>query len=404
MATFNDKFIRDLEVPAKGRKVAFDDHRDSPIGFGVRVSPKGKRVFILRYTADGKDRLMSIGEHPIWTLTAARKKAQEFKREIDGGTDLLQQRRIKRAELTLADVIEQYCGQYADKLKSGPAVRGALERHAVPVLGDKKITEVRRREIIDLLEPLSDGKQRMAGLVLGYIKRVFTWAEDREIIESNPVATLTANKIGQGLTASARTRVLLDREIMALWSEQPEGMSRAVWLALRFVLLTGQRPGEVLQARHSDVHGHTWTIPADHRGKTGDDHDVPLTETALEIIEQAGGEHYLFERYRGQALEVNALSKAVQRCATALQADAANRWRPHDLRRTMRTGLAASGVSETVAELAVGHVRKGIAAVYDQHKYSIEKRNALEAWERRLLAIAERREPDSSNVVPMVSA
>jgi hypothetical protein len=65
----------------------------------------------------------------------------------------------------------------------------------------------------------------------------------------------------------------------------------------------------------------------------------------------------------------------------------------------MRTGLAAAGVDDLVAETTIGHTRQGIAAVYDQHKYDREKRQALETWERRLLRIVEGNEAD--NVVEL---
>ena len=79
------------------------------------------------------------------------------------------------------------------------------------------------------------------------------------------------------------------------------------------------------------------------------------------------------------------------------------KWRPHDLRRTVRTGLAAAGVTETVAELTIGHTRKGIAAVYDLHRYDREKRSALEAWERRLLHLVSGAGP-GDNVVALDKA
>ena len=75
-----------------------------------------------------------------------------------------------------------------------------------------------------------------------------------------------------------------------------------------------------------------------------------------------------------------------------------DRWTPHDLRRTCRTGLSATGTPDHVAELVIGHGRQGITRVYDLHRYDREKRAALEAWVRRLLRIAEGREPED-NVV-----
>ena len=400
MAAFSDKFIRAIEPPAKGRKLDFDDHQSAPTGFGIRVSPKGKRTFVLRYcSADGKDRLMTIGEHPTWSLAAARSRASELKREIDGGVDILEQRRVKRAEQTVANVVERWCQSHVDKLKSGKAVRGTLERHLIPALGNTKITEVRRRDVIEVLEKIADSKPRQAALLLTYCKQLFEWAEDREIVELNPIASLKAQRVSRAMSPKSRARVLTEDEIVRFWNaETPEGMHTATLLAMRFILVTGQRPGEVLNARHSDIKGNLWTIPAANRGKTEDDHAVPLTDTALALIEQADGDEFLFERYRGQSISVSALSKALHRKGHEIGNESNDRWKPHDLRRTMRTGLAAAGVSETIAETTIGHVRQGIAAVYDQHRYTAEKQAALESWERRLLRIAGV-QSESDNVV-----
>jgi len=407
MAALSDKLVNEIEAPAKGRKMIFDDHKDAPKGFGLRVTVKRKRAFVLRYNSQGKDRLMTIGEYPTWTLAAARKKAGELRREIDGGTDILEKRREQRAELTVAEVIEKFCKAHADKLASGPAIRGALAKHLKPALGEKRITDVRRRDVIAVVEALAQEKGRQAALLLTYTKQMFAWCEDREIIEANPVATLKAQKVAKELSPKSRARILTDDEIRGLWDckAAPEGMHAATLLVLQFILVTGQRPGEVCAARLSEIQGRVWTIPAEHRGKTDDDHSVPLTDSALALIQRAAGDEYLFERYKGRPIDVNALSKAVRRCGDALGngGDKSTRWRPHDLRRTMRTGLAAAGVSETVAETTIGHVRKGIAGVYDRHRYDAEKRAALEAWERRLLAIASGESADNPKVVAIRS-
>ncbi len=87
----------------------------------------------------------------------------------------------------------------------------------------------------------------------------------------------------------------------------------------------------------------------------------------------------------------SALWRAVQRHDAALgvkDTDQRGAWTPHDLRRTMRTGLSACRVAPHVAELAIGHTKKGIIAVYDQHGFEPEVQAAFEAWERRLLVLA----------------
>jgi integrase len=74
----------------------------------------------------------------------------------------------------------------------------------------------------------------------------------------------------------------------------------------------------------------------------------------------------------------------------------------HDVRRTLRTRLSALRIPDHIAELVIGHGRKGIARIYDQHRFEEEKRDALEQWAARLRSIVEPQTPD--NVVELERA
>jgi integrase len=415
MPTLSEDFIKKVDPPEKGRRLVFDDHKDAPRGFGLRVTAAGAKAFVLRYRSkEGKDRLLTIGEWGTWTLAAARKEASNQRQAVDRGTDILESRREARAALTVADVVDRYCRARVDNLASGESVRALLQNHLASALGKKKISSIGRRDVIAVIEELAAKRPRQAGKLLTYVKLLFAYAEDREIIDGNPVATLKATKIGARLTSRSRARVLDSDEIRALWaSAEGCGIHRLTGLALKLILITGQRPGEVVGMHRDEVSGAIWTIPAERRRKTDSAHTVPLTSTALALLDAAKAEverlsrrkkrtgGFVFEARPGGPLTVHGLDRAVKRYAEALgnrDTETWGHWRPHDLRRTARTGMAAAGVGETVAELTIGHTRKGIAAVYDLHRYDREKRAALEAWERQLLGFAE------SNVVPITGA
>lgn len=394
-----DKAVRCTEPPQSGRLSISDEHRDAPRGFGLRVYSSGTRVFVLRYKANGKDRLLTLGEYPTWTLTAARRKANDYRREIDAGNDILQQQAERRAELTLGAAAEIFL-RTKSRLRSHQDIDALLHRYVMPEFGDRKITDMRRRHVISLVENITNHAPRQAALVLTYLKQIFEWAEDREIIEANPVATLRPGKVSPALSPRRRGRVLSEGEIHAFWKQvETCGMHRLTALALKFVLVTGQRPGEVAGIRSNEVKGETWTIPAERRGKTETDHVVPLTGTALALLDSANTEtsrlsqrnartgEFVFEARPGNPITSAAMARAAKRHAYTMgnqEDETWGTWTPHDLRRTMRTGLAANGIEEVVAEATIGHTRKGIAAVYDVHGYVREKQAALQAWETRL--------------------
>ncbi len=397
-------YLSELQPPDRGKRIIFDQHPEAPRGFGVKVTAAGTKVFLLRYFADGKDRLMVIGEHPTWSLAAARLEAASHRKRIDTGTDILEARREERQEPTVADAVKRYCEGPAAGLKSHGQITATLQAYFVEPLGTRKLSTIRRRDIIVLVEALATKHGRTAALLLIYIKQLFAWAEDRELIEVSPIASLKPAKVSKALVPRARGRVLDPDEIRSFWSAADAcGMFALTALALKLVLVTGQRPGEVSGMRWEEIQGTTWTIPASRRGKTDTAHSVPLTATALGILEQARVELQrlgkrrptqpsgcVFEARPGAPITTAALARAVTRFAAALgnkDVDTWGNWSTHDLRRTCRTGLAAAGVNDVVAEAVIGHGRKGIAAVYDHYAYADEKRSALEVWERRLLAI-----------------
>ena len=108
----------------------------------------------------------------------------------------------------------------------------------------------------------------------------------------------------------------------------------------------------------------------------------------------------MFAAVPGKAITNSALARAVERSHVVLGAKVVEpwgRWTPHDLRRTMRTGLSACRIRPDIAELTIGHTKRGIVAVYDRHGFEDERKMALEAWERRLLNIVTGVEPNATN-------
>ncbi|MGG7644490.1 tyrosine-type recombinase/integrase [Rhodovulum sp. YNF3179] len=417
--------IAKAEPPAKGQRLIFDQHRDAPRGFALRITAAGGKAFILRYRIDGRERRKTIGQWPTWGLEAAREEARKLLVEIDRGRDPLEEARRRKAELLVKDLAAEWLEKHASGLASEGDIRAYVNNDIIPALGHKKITDVRRRDIIELVEGKAEAAPRGAAVLLIYARRLFEYAANRDLIPANPAAGLKPSAITvkgrrNPLVPKVRSRVLDHSEIRNFWRHvEASGMRKLTALTLKMVLLTGQRPGEVAGMLEEEIDGRWWTIPAARRGKTGDAHTVYLTDTALEVLSAARAERdrlarrrtdpprqFIFEAVAGSAVTANALARAVRRARAALKAKMDPQWgawTPHDLRRTMRTGLSACRVRPDIAELAIGHVKRGIVATYDLHGFESERRAALEAWESRLLRIISGQDPDAQgdNVVQL---
>lgn len=415
----NGGTIAKAAPPAKGQRFIFDDHRDAPRGFGMRITAAGGRAFVLKYAFDGRQRRKTIGAWPTWTLAAARDEAAKLRRRIDEGIDPLQAERQRAADPTVEQAVDLYLEQRIEKLKSAKAIRRYLKEDLCEAVGALKLRDVRRRDIIDAVEDKAAETPTAARHLLAYTKTLFDWCVDREYIELSPAASIRPKSIAPGgrkntLATVRRRRVLDHDEIPAFWVNVDDCVRKQTALALKLILVTGQRPGEVAGMDRDEIHGRVWTIPAARRLKTETDHAVPLTDLAEDLIAQAQTEldrlakrrgfepsGFIFETKPGQALSVPSLGQAVRRHADALKnADKATwgHWHPHDLRRTARTEIAACGFPAEVAERVIGHVAPGMVDVYDQHRYEAEKREALEAWERRLTTIVQSVPPESKVV------
>ena len=405
--TLTDRFIKTIQPPEKGKRIYWDDHRDSPKGFGLRVMASGTMAFVLRYRAmTGKERIQTIGEYPMpWSLKAARIEGGKIRAKVDAGADPLQQRREERAEPTVADLVEPFVKVRLADLASGEEIRRYLERDLLPVMGKRKIKSIKRKDIIALVEAKMLEAPRAAALLLNYLKMFFCYAEDRELIELSPATGIKPARISKKLKTIERGRTLDNDEIRDFWINADTcGMHRLTVIALKLILLTGQRPGEVVGMRWDEIdrEGRLWNIPAARR-KTQVAHSIHLTETAGELLEQARAEvdrlskrrrwepsGFVFEQREGKPATTAGLSRALYRYADKLGIKDHpdwGRWHPHDLRRTCRTRLSEIGIGQEVAEKVIGHKQEGVVAVYNQHRYALEIRAALEAWERRLLGI-----------------
>jgi integrase len=197
----------------------------------------------------------------------------------------------------------------------------------------------------------------------------------------------------QTTKAQARTRVLDDAEIRAVWrAAESAGTFGA---SIRFALLTAQRRQKIVTMKWSDLAGNVWTIPTAPREK-GHIGSVALPPLAMSIVNaqpHLGNNPYVFAG-RGNGYFDN-LSKPKLRLDAQLKGIAP--WIIHDLRRSSRSLLSRAGVPSEHAEKVMGHVVAGVEGTYNRHRYTDEKSVALGKLAMLVAGIINPRD----NVLPM---
>jgi integrase len=363
-------------------------------GLALRVRSKGQKAWFYRYRFDGRPRKMQIGLFPDLSLKDARielaKVREELAAGIDPGMARSEAKQKRSAEPTFKELLDEFWEIELRHKKSGAATKAVIEKDCLKPWGWKKIRDVKRRDIVVLLDRVRKRAPILSNRLLGYLGRLFNFAAERGVIADSPCTRIRKP------TEQPRSRVLTDDEIKLLWAvleleNKKVDIYHVSKLALKMILLTGQRPGEVTGMRFDEIDDDDfWNIPADRR-KSGDPNRVPLNEMALDVVEQAktysGSSKFVFQssHKKKKPIQRHALSRAIARHWEEVGFEV--KWTPHDLRRTLRTRLAEIGVSDIVAERLLGHKLQGMLAVYSQHGYDEEKRQALSRWERRLKEI-----------------
>jgi integrase len=211
----------------------------------------------------------------------------------------------------------------------------------------------------------------------------YSWAMREGLCEANPV--IATNDPAKGL--KPRDRVLSDAEIALIWRVcEDDDFGRII----RLLLLTGCRRQEIgaLQWSEVDLTAGLLTIPGS-RTKNHQTHSLPLSPAALDLLPpKRGGRSYVFGT-NGPGFGSWAYGKIqFDNRIAGLAGRPLAAWVIHDLRRTMRTGLGKIGIAPHIAELAINHVRGGVQAIYDRHRYEPEIKAALAAWADHVAAIA----------------
>ena len=388
-----DAAVNRLKAPESGRMEYWDATLP---GFGLRITDKGAKSWVVMYRVGGRLRRLTLGSYPAISLKDARREAGEAMREAAKGNDPATMKALAKHQRvdTFKEVAEEFIERHAKRnTRSWKATESILNRNVTPSWGSRPIGEITRRDVIEALDKVMDrGEPYAANRLLAAVRKLFNWALERDIIDTSPVANIKAPG-----KESQRDRVLNDVEIKALWGAC-EKAGYPYGPLVKMLLLTAQRRDEVATMRWSDIskEAKLWTIPS-AQTKADRVQEVPLSPLAIEILEalprQSGS--YIFTTTGGE-LPVSGFSKAKKGLEKLVDFD---EWRIHDVRRTGATNMARLGVPGSIIGRVLNHAQRGVTAIYDRHTYVPEKRHALETWANKLVSIIKPK--DGDKVVPL---
>ena len=352
-------------------------------GLYLVIQPSGAKSWAVRYRHQGQTRKHTLGSYPAIDLKAARQLGARALRGAAEGRDpgrekaQVRSARIDSIEHVAAQFIERHCKR-SNRPRTAQETERLLRLHVLPRWKGRKISEITRRDVLDVIDRvIDDGAPIAANRVLAAVRKMLNWAVARDIITASPCAG-----VKPPTPERSRDRKLSDDELRLVWLAG-EQVGWPFGPLIHLLILTGQRRDEVakMEWREVDIEHQLWTLPRE-RVKNNEPHEVPLSSAAIAILSgvpQIGG-HFVLTT-SGKVPSSN-YSKSKHQLDALLPPNMPP-WRLHDLRRTVASGMARLGINLPVIEKVLNHASgsfAGIVGVYQRHSFADEKRRALEAW------------------------
>ncbi len=359
-----DNFLWDLDVT----------------GFGLKITPKGRKVYIVQKRLNGRLRRFTIGQHGApWTPDIARVEANRILACISAGVDPNEEKRKAEADLTIAELCELYVKEGCGTKKASTLAtdRGRIERHIKPLLGNVRLGELTRGDLERFLVDVADGKTAIdekngkrsrsivrggkgtASRTLGFLGAILQFAVDRKLRTDNPcrgIKRYKDKKIERYLSKQELTALG-----QALLDAQNEGTNPYAIAAIRLLLLTGARKNEILSLKWDwiDFDRGLLILPDSKTGAKAiplGDAAIPLGDAAIELLRKVSAQannQFVFPGTgdKGHLIGLQKIWEGIREKAGL------NTLRLHDLRHHFISVGASSGESLYVLGKLAGHKR-----------------------------------------------
>ncbi|EAB4412960.1 TPA: tyrosine-type recombinase/integrase [Salmonella enterica] len=356
-------------------------------GLSLLIEPNGSKGWRLRYRFSGKAKLMSLGTYPNVALADARTARDEAKKLIAGGIDPAEVRKAKKREIesrfgnTFEGIAREWYEKRFDRWSPSYAEEmiETFEKDVFPYIGSRPIAEIKPMELLAVLSVLNDrGATEKLRKVRQRCGEVFRYAVITGRAEYNPAPDLVSAFAPHKKEHYAFLKTDELPEFFRILNTYTGSM--IVKLAMRLLILTGVRPGELRQAEwcEIDFDNRVWEVPKE-RMKMRRPHCVPLSEQALNILEQlkpmTGHYQYIFPGriHHSKPMSEMAMNVLIRRIGYA------GRVTGHGFRHTMSTILHEQGYNTAWIETQLAHVDKNsIRGTYNHAQYLDGRREMLQ--------------------------
>lgn len=352
----------------------------------------GKRTYVLRYCIGGKRKDKHLGSADDLSLTEAKRLADKLRSELAEGK-LPRTARDKLAEkLKEADAptFEKYALEAIEKIASVRVWKNAKHKaqwfatvraYAFPVLGKKKLSEIKKTDVLEVLRPIWSTKTETASRVRGRLENIFSYAVTDGLMEFNPA--IWRGNLDRDLPPPSKIQIVEHHEAMPLEVLQEkiscfypaDTRTRQVIL---FTILTASRVGESVPARWDEIdwENRIWSVPPERRkDQKPYPHRVPLSDQAMELlnsIERKGEEIFCLKADDlGSRYSLAHLLQRITKTTATM----------HGFRSTFRDWAAENGVPDTIAEKCLMHVTgNAVVQAYQRSDLLEQRREVMQAW------------------------
>lgn len=352
----------------------------------------GKRTYVLRYCIGGKRKDKHLGSADDLSLTEAKRLADKLRSELAEGK-LPQTARDKLAEKLKeaeAPTFEKYALEAIEKIASVRVCKNAKHKaqwfatvraYAFPVLGKKKLSEIKKTDVLEVLRPIWSTKTETASRVRGRLENIFSYAVTDGLMEFNPA--IWRGNLDRDLPPPSKIQIVEHHEAMSLDVLQEKitcfyPASDRTRQVILFTILTASRVGESVPARWDEIdwENRIWSVPPERRkDQKPYPHRVPLSDQAMELlnsIERKGEEIFCLKADDlGSRYSLAHLLQRITKTTATM----------HGFRSTFRDWAAENGVPDTIAEKCLMHVTgNAVVQAYQRSDLLEQRREVMQAW------------------------